>query len=87
MRVLLLLLIISACTGLPRHEPVSVPLPLPTPEPVQPEPPKKKPERGTTIITINPPAKQQRMCVPVAADEKKRILQVLDCLIEEKAAK
>lgn len=84
MRLILLLLIITACTGMPRRDPVSVP--LPDPKPIeQPEPKRDRPT--TTIITVNPPPKPQPICVPLAADEKKRILQALDCLIEAEKPK
>lgn len=81
MRLILLLLIITACTGMPRRDPV----PVPEQKPI--EQPELKRDRPATIITVNPPPKPQPICVPLAADEKKRILQALDCLIEAEKPK
>lgn len=86
MRLILLLLFIAACSNFPQREPVSVPLPLPEPKPIEQPTPKR--ERPVTVITVNPPAKPQTICVPLAADDKKKILEVLDCLIDkDKSAK
>ena len=79
MRLILLLLIITACTGLPRRDPA--PEPPPESKPIIEQPAPKK-ERPVTIITVNPPAKPQPVCVPMAASERKQILQALECLIE-----
>lgn len=84
MRLLILLLIVSACAGIPRREPEPV-QPI-VPQPAVPLP--KKPERPVTIITVNPPAKPQAICVPLAVDQRKRILEAFECAYEiEKAEK
>jgi len=83
MRLLLILLIVSACAALPGRnpEPVQPIVPLPA------EPAPKKQERPVTIITVNPPAKPQAICVPLAVDQKKRILEALECAIEAEKSK
>jgi hypothetical protein len=80
MRLILLMLILAACSNFPRRDSVPVPDPIPEPRPIEQPAPKR--ERPVTIITVNPPAKTQPICVPMAASERKQILQALECLIE-----
>jgi hypothetical protein len=84
MRLLILLLVITACNYLPKREPTPVQEPPVKQEPAAPKVPPSKP---VTIITVNPPAKPQPMCVPLAVDQKKRILEALECAIEVEKAK
>jgi hypothetical protein len=58
---------------------------MPEPKPIEQPAPKK--ERPATIITVNPPAKPQPICVPLAIDERKRIIQAMDCLLEAEKPK
>lgn len=83
MKVLVLLLMVAACVQTAKQEAIPVPIIVePVPEAPQPDltTPKKRP---MTIITVNPPAKPVPLCVPLAVNEKKRIIQALDCLIED----
>lgn len=87
MRSLLALLLIAACTttltGAPDHIATELAQEHHVPEPPPPKPePRKKAEKPITVI-ITPPAKP--VCVPLAVNEKKRIIQALDCLLEEPA--
>lgn len=82
MRVLVILLLIAACTYPPPRDPVPDPVQL-KPEPEAPKPAPAKP----VFITVNPPAKPQGICVPLAVDQKKRILEALECAIEAEKAK
>lgn len=84
MRILILMLFLTSCT-LPQHWKRT---PAPQPEEqaqeitAEPEPesqPKKKPEKPQTGIAANPLAACQEK---PTADEKKQLLQKLDCLIE-----
>lgn len=87
MRTILLLLFIAACTHFPKRDPEPWPEPEYEPAPQEQPTPKKKPEKPVTIITVNPPAKPQAVCVPLAVNEKKRILQALDCLLDAEPPK
>lgn len=84
MRILVVLLAMAACTYLPKNDPVPVYEP---PIKQEPEPVKPVPARPVTIITVNPPAKPQAICVPLAVDQKKRILEALECALEAEKAK
>jgi hypothetical protein len=84
MRTLILLLVITACTYLPNRQVAPIQAP---PVKQEPETPKTPPAKPITIITVNPPAKPQAICVPLAVDQKKRILEALECAIEAEKAK
>lgn len=88
MRLLFLLFILAACANTLTDEvkpPPAQERPLREPDPPvhkrKPEKPEKPP-----VIVVSPPPKP--ICIPLAIDERKRIIQALDCILEnEKAAK
>lgn len=85
--ILLLVLMVGACANTltdeakPQHQEILAAEPAP---PKKPEKPPEKPKPPTVIVIPAP----KPVCVPLAVNEKKRILQALDCVLEnEKAAK
>lgn len=88
MRAFFLFLLLAACT-VPPETPVKEDPPKETgvaeaPPPEAPAPPKPKPKPPPVIKAVEPPPKPP---CPAPVNPKKRILQELDCLIEETKTK
>ncbi len=85
MRILVLLILVAACTtALKVPEPViDEKPPVPATEPEQ---PKQQPVPKTKIIVV-PGPKVIPGCAPPAQTDKQRLLQDLDCLIQIEKAK
>lgn len=79
MRILILLMLIAACTYPPK-EPEQKPSEEKTQE-VQ-EEPKKKPAQKPTVIVVPAPA-PKLSCPPPAQTDKQQVMQNLDCVYQK----